>query len=96
MEFSSAPYSRAEKILEKQWLRTMEAFVAAGGERFVEHDIRAKVATDSRSVTAAQHRLGHATARLTESVYRRTGRRVRAATPKVAPPARRPAQPELF
>jgi len=41
------------------WHRTMSKFIEHGGERFTEHDLRAKVASDSESLESAANRLGH-------------------------------------
>ncbi len=49
----------------------MEKFIEDGGSRFTDHDLRAKVASDSESLSAAQSRLGHQSAQLTNRVYRR-------------------------
>jgi len=43
----------------------------SGGSRFTDHDLRAKVASDSESLSAAQTRLGHQSAQLTNRVYTR-------------------------
>ena len=40
-------------------------------ERFTEHDLRAKCASDAESLGRAQQLLGHADSRITERVYRR-------------------------
>jgi integrase len=42
------------------WQRFMRKVVAAGGERFQERDLRAKVASESASLLEASERLGHA------------------------------------
>jgi len=44
----------------------VEAFVAAGNERFHEHDIRGKVATNIDDPLAAQKLLGHQGIKMTE------------------------------
>lgn len=56
------------------WQRAMAAHVAAGGERFREHDLRAKVASDAEA-EHARALMGHRTA-ITERVYRRKPSRV--------------------
>ena len=48
------------------WQRVMKKFVAAGNERFHEHDIRGKVATDIDDPLAAQKLLGHQSIKMTE------------------------------
>lgn len=53
------------------WQKAMAKYVEKGGERFTEHDIRAKVASDSEDVVVAQARLGHQSASTTNKVYRR-------------------------
>jgi integrase len=53
------------------WQRAMAKYMAVGGERFTDHDLRAKVASDSESLAAAQTRLGHQSSQLTHRVYRR-------------------------
>jgi integrase len=49
----------------------MQKYAAAGHERFWEHDIRAKTASDSETLAAAQERLGHESAKTTSRIYRR-------------------------
>lgn len=53
------------------WRRAMTKFVTAGGLRFTEHDLRAKVASDSESLGDASDRLGHRSSAATHRVYRR-------------------------
>jgi integrase len=53
------------------WQRAMHKYIAAGNERFTDHDLRAKVASDSASLSDAQNRLGHQSSQLTQRVYRR-------------------------
>lgn len=54
------------------WQRAMVKFVEAGGERFTEHDIRARTATDARAQGIdAQRLLGHAAASTTDTYIRR-------------------------
>jgi len=48
------------------WKRVMTKFVAAGGARFHEHDLRGKVATDMDDPVAAQKLLGHKDMSMTE------------------------------
>ena len=52
------------------WTRLMSKFVSAGHERFREHDIRGKVATDMVDPVAAQLLLGHASIVMTEAYIR--------------------------
>jgi len=42
-----------------------------GNAPFREHDIRAKTGSDSSTLTAAQHLLGHTTSKTTARHYRR-------------------------
>lgn len=53
------------------WQRAMSKYLAQGNARFTDHDLRAKVASDSESLAAAQSRLGHQSSQLTHRVYRR-------------------------
>ncbi len=53
------------------WQRAMRKHVDGGGERFTEHDLRAKVASDSETLDLAQARMGHQTPNTTSRVYRR-------------------------
>jgi integrase len=53
------------------WHRCMKKYCEAGGERFTENDLRAKVASDSRDLSTAAGRLGHQDERTTNRVYRR-------------------------
>ncbi len=53
------------------WQRAMRKHVDSGWERFTEHDLRAKVASDSESLDLAQARMGHQTPATTSRVYRR-------------------------
>ena len=53
------------------WQRCIAKFVEAGGERFAENDLRAKVATDSTTLADAAARLGHQSEATTKRVYRR-------------------------
>lgn len=46
-------------------------------QRFTEHDLRAKVASDAESLDRARALLAHVDARLTERFYRRKPERVR-------------------
>jgi len=56
------------------WQRRMVKFAKAGNERFTEHDLRAKVASDMDSDADAQELLDHATMATTKKVYRRKGK----------------------
>ncbi len=58
------------------WARFMDKCVAAGIERFHEHDLRAVAATAAGSMTHAQELLGHTDSRTTARVYRRGPTRV--------------------
>lgn len=55
------------------WQRYMKKALATTKlkERFTEHDLRAKVASDSENIEQARKRLGHVTASLTKKVYDR-------------------------
>ena len=53
------------------WQRAMRKHVESGWERFTEHDLRAKVASDSETLDLAQARMGHQTPNTTSRVYRR-------------------------
>lgn len=59
------------------WQRDMARFVDAGGDRFTDHDVRRKVASDAETLEHAQALLGHASPQQTESVYRVSPRLVR-------------------
>lgn len=52
------------------WRRAMARYVAEGGERFNEHDIRKLVASEAATLEHAQKLLGHQTAKVTAAVYR--------------------------
>lgn len=58
------------------WSRDMARYVEAGGERFTDHDVRRKVASDAETLDHAQALLGHASPKQTEAVYRVRPRRV--------------------
>ena len=45
-------------------------------ERFTEHDLRAKCASDATTLEHAQQLLAHADKRTTERIYRRKAERV--------------------
>ena len=53
------------------WQRFMAKVVAAGVERFTEHDLRAKVASDAGDIETARKRLGHTSAATTRRIYDR-------------------------
>jgi integrase len=59
------------------WQRFMARAVKAGVERFTEHDLRAKAASDAGSLEHARALLAHADSRITEKVYRRKPERVK-------------------
>jgi integrase len=46
-------------------------------ERFTEHDIRAKAASDAETLEHAQKLLAHADSKITDRVYRRKPEKVR-------------------
>ena len=58
------------------WQRAMKKYIDSGGKSFTEHDLRAKVASDSDSMDSAQSRMGHQSASTTNRVYRRGPSRV--------------------
>lgn len=60
---------------DSQWQRFMAKVVAAGVPRFTEHDLRAKVATDSPDLETARKRLGHKSASTTRGIYDRKNER---------------------
>ena len=84
------PY-RSAKSWMRTWQRVMSEYVATGGERFTEHDLRAKVASDSPDVATAQARLGHKSSNMTVRVYIRAPLRVASASIQ-----RAERQPDLF
>lgn len=65
------------------WQRAQVKFAAAGNERFHEHDLRGKVATDMGDTEAAKKLLGHTNASMTEAYIRQR------ATDEVLPLKRR-------
>jgi integrase len=56
------------------WQRRMKKWVDAGNERFTEHDLRAKVASDMATDIEAQEQLDNSSAALNKKVYRRKGK----------------------
>jgi len=58
------------------WVRDMKPYLAAGGARFRENDIRAKTASDM-STAGAQELLDHASPAITRRVYQRAPVKVR-------------------
>ena len=103
------PFASAQSWWRSVWQPAMAAHVAAGGSRWREHDLRAKVASDSESLALAQARLGHQSAAITERVYRRGPRVVASADDQGGAAARvgsdtlrsltaaaPPDQPDLF
>ena len=63
------PYASAASFRSTVWQRAMGRYVAAGGTKFTEHDLRAKVATDVQSIDWAQALLGHRQAAVTQRHY---------------------------
>ena len=63
------------------WQRFMDRVLSETkvAERFIEHDLRAKVASDAESLERARALLSHADARTTEAIYRRKPERVKPA-----------------
>jgi integrase len=49
------------------WQRVMKKFVSAGQERFTEHDIRGKTATDMNDPIKAQRLMAHTSVKMTET-----------------------------
>lgn len=58
------------------WSYAMAKHMAAGGVHFTEHDLRAKVASDSEDLDVAQARLQHQSRTTTNRVYRRAPAKV--------------------
>ena len=82
-------YTTAKQMIKSLWHPAMKRHTGTGAARFREHDLRAKVASDSPDLGVAQARLGHQTNTITERVYRRAPRRVRSVDI-------RRSQPDLF
>lgn len=63
---------------DSMWQRFMERVMAETNlaERFTEHDLRAKCASDAESLEHARALLAHANSRITQRVYRRKPERV--------------------
>jgi integrase len=64
---------------DSMWQRFMDRVLAETKvtERFTEHDLRAKCASDAESLEHARALLAHADARTTQQIYRRKPERVR-------------------
>lgn len=64
---------------ESMWQRFMTRVLkeTAVKERFTEHDLRAKVASDAPSLERARQLLTHADAKITQRVYRRKPERIK-------------------
>lgn len=62
---SGKPYN--SNAFNAFWQRMMERYVLKGHERFHEHDLRGKVATDIGDVNSAKALLGHKSIKMTES-----------------------------
>jgi integrase len=60
------------------WQRAMRKFILSGGQRFTEHDLRAKVASDDPA--NAQDRLQHRSSAMVRTVYDRKPAEVRILT----------------
>ena len=88
---SGAPYRHAKSMIANVWRPAIRRYLDSDPSAvdFREHDLRAKVASDSDSVHQAQERLGHRTTEITERVYMRKPRRVKSADPRLL-------QPDLF
>jgi integrase len=63
----------------------MGKYLEAGGKRFTEHDLRAKVASDSEDLDVAQARLQHQSRTTTNRVYRRAPTKVKVLRRKPVP-----------
>lgn len=83
-------YKSAKHMVKSLWHPAMRRYAATGAARFHEHDLRAKVASDSPNLSVAQERLGHQTSTITQRVYRRAPRVVESVD------IRRSRQPDLF
>jgi integrase len=64
---------------DSMWQRFMDRVLAETEvkERFTEHDLRAKCASDAQSLEHAQQLLAHATSATTKRIYRRRPERVK-------------------
>lgn len=77
------PYINEEKGTasgwESMWQRFMARVMAETSikERFTEHDLRAKCASDAESLEHAQALLAHADKRVTDRIYRRKPERIK-------------------
>ena len=69
----------ASVSLRYLWRQAMRAHLAAGGDHFREHDLRAKVGSDAEGLERAMMMLGHSGSAVTSRVYRRRPRRVESA-----------------
>jgi integrase len=69
--------SVTRSMFRSAWQRAMNKWVAMGHERFWEHDIRAKAASDSTSLANAAELLGHDNSSTTARHYRRGVQRVK-------------------
>lgn len=89
---SGRGYRTAKQMISSLWHPAMRRYLASDPDaaRFREHDLRAKVASDSGDLALAQERLGHQTSTITQRVYRRAPRRVESAS------AHLQRQPDLF
>lgn len=58
------------------WQRYMRRWAASGEERFTFHDLRAKSASDSKTIDDAYQRLGHTSIAMTRRAYDRGEREV--------------------
>lgn len=64
---------------DSQWQRFMERVLAETKvkDRFTEHDLRAKCASDAETLEHARSLLAHADSRITDKIYRRKPERVK-------------------
>ena len=67
---SFTPEINTPTSFDSMWQRLMSKWVKSGGARFTEHDLRAKVASDT-VINHAQLLMDHASSKTTEKVYRR-------------------------
>ena len=75
----NSPYTGDARGWSSMWQRFMARLLkeTAIKERFTEHDLRAKVASDAESLERARQLLAHADSRITQRVYRRRPDRIK-------------------
>lgn len=81
---------------DSMWQRFMDRVLAETrvNQRFTEHDLRAKCASDAESLEHARALLSHADARTTHAIYRRKPERVRPLVGRTQPPKGGSGSPE--